>query len=182
MTVIINNPFNLWFDIPGYGGTYQASRLGDIRRVYRDGHTKVLSQFTKHNGKEKYRYRLYVNLSYNGKRKCCTVLSLMVKTFFGEVPKGKIPYHKNLSTWDNRVENIGFIDKKELGRLTGIKADRRKSVIKYDRDGNAVDAYRSAREAARQNHMSYQAVLDRCHNKVNKPYALDGFNYQFEKC
>lgn len=182
MELIINNPFNLWFDIPGFDGKYQASRLGDIRRVYSDGRTKVLSQFTRHSGKWKYRSRLWVNLSYNGKKKRCTVLSLMVKTFFGDVPEGKVPYHKNLSTWDNRVDNIGFIDQRELGRLTGGKSNKCKPVIKYDRHGNAVDTYRSAREAARENNMSYQTVLDRCHNKVKNPYALDGFNYQFEKC
>lgn len=29
--------------------------------------------------------------------------------------------------------------------------------------------------------MSYQTVIDRCHNKVKNPFALDGFTYQFEK-
>ena len=39
----------------------------------------------------------------------------------------------------------------------------------------------SARAAAKANHMSYQTVLDRCHGKVKKPFALDGYTYQFDK-
>lgn len=91
-----------------------------------------------------------------------------------------MPYHINRNIWDNRLENIGFIDRVSLGRLTGHMSSKRKAVFKVDRDGREVEVYRSAREAAKANHMSYQTVLDRCNGKVKNPYALDGFTYRFE--
>lgn len=48
-------------------------------------------------------------------------------------------------------------------------------------EGEIVAVYPSARAAARENHMSYQTVLDRCNGKVKQPFALDGHTYQFEK-
>lgn len=60
-------------------------------------------------------------------------------------------------------------------------AGRRKSVVKVSEDGTEVEIYRSVRQAAIANHMSDQTVLDRCYNKVKKPFALDGYTYQFEK-
>lgn len=60
-----------------------------------------------------------------------------------------------------------------------VKRSRRRPVAKIDSAGNVIAVYSSAREAARANFMSYQAVLDRCNGKVQKPYVLDGFTYQF---
>ena len=82
---------------------------------------------------------------------------------------------------DNHADNIGFISRSGLGKLTGHMADRRKCVFKITETGEEVEVYRSAREAAKANNMSCQTVLDRCHNKVKCPFALDGYTYQFEK-
>ena len=173
------DPLNLWYDIPGYDGKYQASRLGEIRRVYKSGKVKVLSQFTKCSARTN-RKRPYVKITFDGKGKTVSVLSLMVKTFFDAIPDGKVPYHINMVTSDNHLENIGFITRKELGRLSALQADKRKSVVKIDQAGNVIEIYRSVREAGRQNNMSYQTISDRCHNRVKNPFALDGYNYQFE--
>ena len=40
-----------------------------------------------------------------------------------------------------------------------------------------VAFYKSAREAARQNYMSYQTILDRINGKVKGIYAPDGYAY-----
>ena len=176
----VRDPLNLWYDIPGYDGKYQASRLGEVRRVYASGKVKILSQYTKRFGKTN-RTRLYTKLTHNRKSKDVSILSIMVKTFFGKIPQGKVAYHINLSTWDNRLDNIGFISQKELGKLTGIKADKNIRVVKLDNKGNIIEIYNSVREAGRKNNMSYQTVSDRCHNRVKNPFALDGYNYQFEE-
>ena len=109
------------------------------------------------------------------------MLKVMVETWYGSRGRSLVPYHKNGIVSDNRADNIGFASKRELGKMTGHMSGRRKSVFKVAEGGEEVEVYRSAREAARQNHMSYQAVLDRCHGKVKKPFASDGFTYQFEK-
>lgn len=69
---------------------------------------------------------------------------------------------------------------KKLGALTGHKS-RRKAVVKFDwRTQEAVDVYRSARQAAKENYMSYQTIIDRCNGKIKSPIAPDGFIYQWD--
>ena len=109
------------------------------------------------------------------------MLKIMAETWHNNKDKSLIPYHKNGIVTDNHVDNIGFISRSELGKMTGHMTNKRKCVFKVDENGNEVEVYRSAREAAKQNNMSYQTVLDRCHNKVKNPFALDGYTYQFEK-
>ena len=74
-----------------------------------------------------------------------------------------------------------YIKKDELGKMTG-KLSRSRPVIKIDITGEIVDAYSSARAAGRENHMSYQTVIDRCkersteyaENKVRSTQQNDG--------
>ena len=51
------------------------------------------------------------------------------------------------------------------------------SVVKISLEGEIVDFYRSAREAGRKNHMSYQTILDRISGKAKSLYAPDGYVY-----
>lgn len=178
-----DDPQNWWRDIPGYGGKYQASRDGDIRRKFESGKVRDMTPYKKRSAKAKkvLRDRLYVKLTLNGKSMEVPVLKIMADTWKGEAPEGCVPYHINRIVIDNRADNIGFIGRRELGRLTGGTTRRRKTVFKIDRKGEVVEIYRSAREAAKHNNMSYQTVLDRCNGKVKNPYALDGYNYVFEE-
>lgn len=86
-----------------------------------------------------------------------------------------------MSIWNNHRDNIGFITREELGKLTARMSGKRKPVIKIDEAGRIVETYVSVREAGIRNNMSYQTISDRCHNRVKKPFALDGYNYQFEE-
>ncbi len=176
-----------WRDIPGYDGAYQISRDGQVRTWrWRGAHycaaPRLLSQFMRRpKGKTRRSGRRYVKLTdAAGRGKDVSVLRLMVEVWLGGYPKGKVAYHKNGNPADNSIGNIGFITPRQLGQLTGAKA-RRIPVAKVTEDGRIVAVYPSARKAAKANHMSYQTVLDRCHGKVKKPYALDGYTYRFEK-
>lgn len=125
--------------------------------------------------------RRYVKLTdAQGRSKEVAVIRLMVEVWFGGYPPGKVAYHKNGNTADHCYTNIGFITPRELGQLTGAKAGRI-PVAKINEDGGVIAYYSSARKAAKANHLSYQAVLDRCHGKIKKPFALDGYTYRFEK-
>lgn len=171
-----------WRNIPGYGGKYQVSRLGEIRRVFPSGLVRDMTPYRKsgRRGRKVSQNRLFVKLTNGDGGKEVAVLKIMAAAWLGPTPPGMTPYHKNGLVTDNRVGNIGFIDRGSLGRKTGHMAGKRKAVFKMGRTGEVVEVYRSAREAARANHMSYQAVLDRCNGKVKKPYELDGHTYQFE--
>ena len=170
---------NWWRDIPGYGGKYRASKSADIQRVFPSGLVRDMTPYKKQ-GKT-LRNRLFVKLTINGKSKEVAMLKIMAETWHENKDKTLVPYHKNGIVTDNYADNIGFISRSELGKMTGHMANKRKCVFKVDENGNEVEVYRSAREAAKQNNMSYQTVLDRCHNKVKNPFALDGYTYQFER-
>lgn len=165
-----------WKDIPGYRGKYQADREGNVRRVYPSGITRLMTPYRK---KMRGSQRLFVKLTLDGKSKEVILLQLIARTFLGPCPPGYTVYHVNGCQSDNYVNNIAYISQIDLGRLTGAKS-RRKPVAKIDDTGEIVNVYSSAREAARQNHMSYQTVIDRCNGKCKGAYAPDGYAYAWE--
>lgn len=75
---------------------------------------------------------------------------LIARTFLGPVPDGAVPYHKNGMQSENHINNIAYIPRQELGKLTGYSS-RNKIVVKLDSCGQDVEYYRSAREAAKKN-------------------------------
>ena len=168
-----------WRDVCGYGGKYQVSRHGEVRRVNSTGLVHDMTAYTK-SGRQ-FRGRLFVKLTKGGKSKEEPLLQIVAAAWLGQTPAGKVPYHMNGIVTDNRADNIGFITRSELGKRTGAMADARAIVFMVDRDGEVVEIYRSAREAAKANFMSYQSVLDRCHNRIKNPYALNGYTFQFEE-
>lgn len=171
-----------WKQIPGYNGKYEASRDGKVRRVYPSGSTREMTPYRKTGQKHQkiLRNRLFVKLTKDGdKGREVPMLKIMAETFLGEVPEGMVPYHKNSIVTDNHIQNIGFISRQELGRMTGDMSGRR-AVIKIAPDGEEVEIYKSAREAARHEHCSYQTILDRCNGAVKNEFALTGYTYRFE--
>lgn len=159
-------------DIPGYAGEYRANPQGQIVRMYGSGKMKLLTQYSSHN-------KFMVKLTIDKKSKGIPAAKIILLTFRGRCPDGMVPYHKNGIKFDNRLDNLGYITKQALGAKTGFKS-RSQSVFKVDLDGEAVEVYYSAREAARKNHMSYQTVMNRCNGRVKKPFALDGHTYMWE--
>lgn len=174
------NVKRIWRDIPGYDGAYKINTLGEIvsfrwRGTHRSKTPKPITPYFKY-GKKAARF---VKLTDdNGKTRERTVISLMAITFFN-LPDGYVLYHKNGDLSDNTLHNLQPVSRKELGKKTGAQAGR-KPVKKIDTNGNVVAFYSSVRAAARANFMSYQTVSDRCNNKVKKPFAADGYNYQFD--
>ena len=165
-----------WKDIPGYGGKYQIDQEANVRRVYASGRTRAMTPYhRKMSGSQ----RLVVKLTSYGKSKEEVLMRLVALAFLGPPPRGCVPYHKNGCQSDNYLNNIAYIDKRELGRMTGAMSARR-PVAKIDRDGSVVEVYPSAREAARKNYMSYQTVMDRCNGKVKGAFAPDGYAYAWD--
>lgn len=165
-----------WKDIPTYSGKYQANTEGQIRRIYK---TKIPKLMTPYHKKMSGSQRLVVKLSKDGKSKEEILIQVIARTFLGNPPKGYVPYHLNGSQEENHLNNIAYISKSELGKITGAKS-RRKPVAKIDRDGETVEVYSSARKCARKNFMSYQTVIDRCNGIVKGPFAPDGYAYAWD--
>ena len=111
----------------------------------------------------------------DGKRKFVSVAKLMADAFMGGVPEGYGVFHKNRAKLDNELENLELRPLKSCGGVTSNKP-----VLKIDRRGNVVEIYRSAKEAAKKNHMCFSAMYDRCQGKIKNPFRLDGYDYRYE--
>lgn len=148
----------IWKDIPGYEGIYQASTEGRIRS-YRRG---ILRQ--KNNARKgRSSKALYVRLYKGGKEHKAPVHQLVARTFIGECPKGQVVCHKSRMIFDNSIGNLCYVTNEELGRRAG-RAGRR-PVILVSRNG-IVKAYSSAVEAGEDLCISKEAVAFRCHGKA----------------
>nr|DAO94264.1 MAG TPA: NUMOD4 motif protein [Caudoviricetes sp.] len=165
-----------WKDIPGYDGKYQADMEGNIRRVYQSGKTRLMTPYHKKMSGSK---RLVVKMTQDKKAKEEILVQIMAKTFLGNPLPGHVPYHKNGCQEDNYIQNIAYISRRDLGKLTGRTA-KRQPVAKIDVSGEIVEVYSSARECARKNYMSYQTVIDRCNGKCKSAYAPDGYAYAWD--
>lgn len=175
-----------WREIPGYDGFYEINFMGDVRswrggRWGRLSSPRALTPYKKQpRGNGRRSNRVYVKLTDStGKAREVAVVNIMVDVWKGGRPPGTVAYHLNGDTFDNRAANIGFITNRELGKKTGARS-RSRAVEKIAENGEIVEIYRSAREAARQNYMSYQTVINRCNGKVKGPIAPDGYIYQWE--
>lgn len=122
---------------------------------------------------------MVVKLTKNGKSKEEILIQVIAKTFLGPVPAGMVPYHKNGVQSDNYLNNIAYITRRELGNKTGARS-KRKPVVKLDTSGQDVAFYRSARQAAKENFMSYQTIIDRCNGDVKRGPAPDGYEYAWD--
>lgn len=96
----------IWKDIPGYEGRYQASNLGRIKSILR-GETRI-----KKLRLDKCGY-LQVCININGKQYNKTVHRLIAKTFIKNIDNKPCIDHVNTIRTDNRVENLRWVTHKE---------------------------------------------------------------------
>lgn len=166
-----------WKNIPGYSGKYQASTEGNIRRLYKNGKMRVLTPFIrKSTGKDD----LFVKISGNGDYKDLKLSLLVYRTWVGDIYEDMNIVHLDGNRNNNRPSNLNAVSKKNLGSKYGYLS-KAKIVLQLDKDGNVINTYRSAREAAKENGMSYQTVIDRCNGKCKKPLAPDGNIYRWSE-
>lgn len=176
---------NTWVDIEGYHGKYQINHKGEIRRVYKNGKVRLLTPYTSSKGSKNIKatkQKLYIGLTDNtGKKKEHFVHILVAKHFLPAPEEGQVVYHVNGVLDDNWVNNLRYIDRRSLGRITGPSSKRR-PVVKIDKTGEIVDHYPSAREAAKNNFMSRQTITDRCNLiSCNRSiFAPDGYAYAWD--
>lgn len=165
----------VWKDIPGYEGHYQASNLGRIKSLERLDplgrrvREKILSQNFKGNG------YLIVSLSMNGSLTSKTVHSLVAMAFLNHTPCGLelVVDHINNIRHDNRVENLQLISQREnssknpkgsCDKYTGViyKRSQEKFVadIRINMKKVRIGTFNTAEEASK----AYNEVLNAYNN------------------
>jgi hypothetical protein len=104
----------IWKDIPGYGGKYQASNLGNIKSVKRTiqgcnqfGNFEWLSveRLLKPGKHDKYGH---LSVVLNNPRRTYLVHQLVMQAFVGKTPKEMEICHNNCDASDNRLCNLRF--------------------------------------------------------------------------
>ena len=169
-----------WRTVPGFGGRYQASDHGRVRKVLPDGSTRMLKPFVHRSGfPNRIRKPVKVRLiDPEGKKTERSLLSVVAETWF-QIPQGLVPYHKNGLERENGIWNIGFCTPRELGLRFGHAGNER-ACCKV-RGGTVLEYYRSAKAAAAANYMCRDAILDRCNGKVKAPYLPDGTSFRWDE-
>ncbi len=154
----IFNPFSLQFPM----------KL-EYPRIYKNHESFMLPYLRKGRG------NLHVKAMYKNKYSDFKVGLLVAVHFIREPKEGEYIARKNGIITDDHMGNLHFLSKVELGKKYGYKA-KSKEVIQIDKQtGEILNEFRSAREAGRKTHFSYQAVLDRC----NKVYEFKNDNFLF---
>lgn len=159
----------IWKDIPGYEGIYQASNTGFIRNRKGLILKPMLNKFGY------YRVELFNIKS----RKKYQVHRLVWEAFNGAIPTGLQVNHINEIKTDNALINLNLMTPKEnINYGTGIERGHkqlRKPLLQYDKSGNFVKEWSSIAEAR---HCCGPAVLDCVRGRCRTAY---GFIWKYKE-
>lgn len=149
----------IWRDIPGYEGLYQASNLGRIRGLARyDTVGRLRKEKIKKPQYGKSGYYI-ITLCKKGVRKTYAFARIIWESFNGPVPEGMQLNHINEDKTDNRLENLNLMTPKEncnwgtrttrAAKSQENRKDLSKEVEQYDLQGNLLKVWPSAKEIQR---------------------------------
>ena len=144
----------IWKDIPGYEGLYQASSFGKVRSLNYYGHKGKIQEL-KPGLVKKY---LSVVLSKNGKNKKFLIHQLVAMTFLKHKPCGMelVVDHKNDNGSDNRLGNLQIItQRKNSSRTRSQKTGLPVGVSKFKNKFQS-----KIRINSKQKHLGYFNTLE----------------------
>lgn len=168
----------IWKPISGFEGLYEVSNLGRVRSVDRvikrtNGYLlplkgKILPQYKKR-GNSPF-YRLYVNLSKDGKSYSKTVHRLVASAFIPNPMGLEQVNHLDENPLNNNVWNLEWCSN-EYNHNYGTRNTRHakaleKSIEAYDVDGNFIGVFQSIKEAALCLHLDPSAITKVCKGKI----------------
>lgn len=152
----------IWRDIPGYGGLYQASSEGRIRRLYKSREPRVL-KIIEHQGSCKNQCVVNVYRS-NGTRQQTTVLRLVAMAFYPGQAEGKNVVHRNGLHQDNTLDNVLILDSSATGKRYGTRG-RRKAVRLVNGCGEIIEIFPSVHAASRATGISRETIRNHCNGR-----------------
>jgi hypothetical protein len=157
----------IWRDIKGYEGLYQASSFGNIKSFHKRKGLNIVLQF----GRSQSGYRTVV-LCKDKIKKDKTVHSLIAIAFLSHEPNGFlfVVNHKNHNPIDNYIDNLEIITQRENANLkhiphsskyTGVSwaknCNRWKAEIRTGRKSKYLGVFKNEEDAAK----AYQDELER---------------------
>ena len=105
----------MWKDIPGYEGYYQVSRLGNVRSLHGNHNKKYHNRYLKHSVRGNVRK---VVLCKNNVTKDYSIPQLVMLAFVGEA-NGRIVWHIDRDTTNDKLSNLKYITKGEMCKIVG---------------------------------------------------------------
>lgn len=193
----------IWKDITGYEGFYQASNLGRIRGLPRTvyntrglyiGKVSYINNnynIMKLSKMNKYGY-MSVRLKKNGKGKTLSVHRLIAKTFIPNPSNLPCVNHKDENPSNNCVDNLEWCTRKYNSNYGNCRskiskalsgrnnAIRYKAVLQYDLDGNFIQEYKSVKEANKKLGINiYNSGIPHCCGGRNK--TAFGYVWKYKK-
>lgn len=173
----------IWKDIPGYKGYYQASNLGRIKSVDRIV-TRDSYYIHKMNIKGEIRKPtnhpsgyLRIPLCKNGIVKLKYVHGLIMLSFVGVKPKGYDVDHIDKNRTNNNMTNLRYITIKENRGVIGNSHAKKKAVLQYDLKGKIINEFESGSEAYRITKINYRNISNACLGIVE---SAGGYIWKFK--
>jgi len=174
----------IWKDVPGYEGIYQASTFGRIKSLPNPGNRHyeiIMIPFVRERG-----YK-FITLIKNG-IKWGTMVHRVIGITFIDNPLS-LPYinHKDENPSNNHVDNLEWctpkynsnygtgIKRNALARINGIRS---KKVYKFSLDGEYIEEYPSLNEVGRKDGFNIKNISSVCLGR--RKYA-NGFKWSYKK-
>lgn len=163
-----------WVNIPGYENYYQASNLGNVRRVkYYDaaskGHHDCMRNMKFHESSGGY---MRVKLTMLGIEKLYLVHRLISQAFIPNPNNFPCVNHKDGNKTHNYVENLewcSYLYNNNHANVTGLRVMKNKKgskpVYRFNISGVFVDEFPSANEAGRCTGFAASHIQDCCNDK-----------------
>ena len=178
--------FEVWHDIPGYEGKYQASTYGNIISLnyeHSKGWRKKLKTTSNNNNYKQ------VILYSDGASKPHLVHRLIAQTFIPKMNKYYEVNHKDENKANNRVENLEWCDRKynnnygakndkmlKTRRINGSKTAE-KAVLQYTKEMEFIRGFLSQTEASNITHIRQSSISNCCNGRSK---TAGGFCWTFK--
>lgn len=164
----------IWKDIPGYEGKYQASNLGRVKSVgrrlrfvskngnesWRTSKERIISQQVLNSG-----YYL-VHLHVDGRRTAVTVHSLIASAFLGKKPVGTEVNHKDGIKIHNNAINLEYVTSRENKEHAVSHGLNKQSLSVFALKSGLSIRYPSISSAAKKNGVTYGSIRYAINNKT----------------
>lgn len=168
------DPIETWRKVEIAIKPYYVSSLGRVKVIYKNGKEKILSQYAKSG-----RTKLMVKIPVDEKKyKEMHIHKLVASAFVNNPNNYECIYHKDGNIFNNSCKNLVWIDRSELGKLTGGLTNSIPVFKKDPKTKEIIDWYESMAEAGRKNYI-HRETIRMCVNGELKTAA--GFLWEVDK-